>query len=71
MIVLMFVGTANKQIDVMPFAVFSFLPLIASVSSLVIQATTRTILVRQVMVNMASMILYLFLIDASLFYQYL
>jgi hypothetical protein len=37
MTALMFVGTANKQINVMPFAVFSFLPLIASVSSLVIQ----------------------------------
>ena len=71
MTALLFVGAANKQIDVMPFAVFSFLPLIASVSGLVFQATTRTVLVRQVMVNMASMILYLFLIDASLFYHYL
>lgn len=71
MVVLLFVGIANKQIDVMPFAVFSFLPLIASVSGLVFQASTRTVLVRQVMVNMASMILYLFLIDANLFYQYI
>ena len=71
MTALLFVGAANKQIDVMPFAVFSFLPLVASVSGLVFQASTRTVLVRQVMVNMASMILYLFLIDASLFYQYI
>ncbi len=71
MLALLFVGTAKEQINVMPFAVFSFLPLIASISGLVFQETTRTVLVRQVMVNMASMILYLFLIDASLFYQYI
>lgn len=71
MLALLFVGAAKEQINVMPFAVFSFLPLIASVSGLVFQATTRTVLVRQVLVNMASMILYLVLIDVSLFYQYI
>ena len=58
-------------VDWTPFVAFSILPLIASISSLLLHANTRKILVRQVMFNMASMILFLFLIDVSLFFQYI
>jgi 1,4-dihydroxy-2-naphthoate octaprenyltransferase len=71
MIILLFLGTTKEIIDVRPFVIFSILPLMASVSGLLLNTNNRGLLVRQVMVNMASMILFLLLIDFSLFLQYI
>jgi len=71
MITLLFSGTIKEIIDVRPFVIFSVLPLIASVSGILLNTNNRRLLVRQVMINMASMILFLFLIDSSLFFQYI
>jgi 1,4-dihydroxy-2-naphthoate octaprenyltransferase len=70
LILLFFLGITKSIIDLTPFIVFSLFPLIASISSLVSNTKKRAILVRQVMINMSSMILFLFLIDASLFFQF-
>jgi 1,4-dihydroxy-2-naphthoate octaprenyltransferase len=71
MVTLLFSGIVKGAIDVRPFAVFSMFPLAASMSGLLFDTNDRRLLVRQVMVNMASMILFLFLIDASLLSQYI
>lgn len=69
MIALLFSGIAKGTIDARPFAIFSIFPLAASISGLLFDANNRRLLVRQVVVNMVSMILYLFLIDANLLFQ--
>jgi len=64
---ILFSGITKQLIDVRPFVLFSILPLMASINSLLLN---RRFLVRQVMINMASMILFLFLADVSLLCQY-
>ena len=71
MLILLFSGTPKGIIDVRPFVIFSVLPLMASVSGLLLNTNSRRLLVRQVMINMASMILFLFLIDFILCLQYI
>lgn len=58
-------------IDLRPFIMFSILPLMASISGLLLNTKNRRHLVRQIIINMASIILFLFFIDASLLFQYL
>ncbi len=58
-------------IDLRPFIMFSILPLMASISGLLLNTKNRRHLVRQTIINMASIILFLFFIDASLLFQYL
>jgi len=67
---ILFSGITNQLIDVRPFVLFSILPLMASISSLLLKTKNRRLFVRQVMINMASMILFLFLVDVSLLFQY-
>ncbi len=68
---LFFWGTTTEIIDLRPFMMVSFLPLMASIRGLLINTKNRRNLVRQTMINMTSMILALFFIDASLLFQYL
>jgi 1,4-dihydroxy-2-naphthoate octaprenyltransferase len=63
-------GIANEVIDWKPFAVFSIFPLIASITALLWRTKKRKNMVKQVMVNMFSMIGFLFLMDITLFFQY-
>lgn len=68
---LFFFGTTKGIIDFTLFIIFSIFPLIASITGILLNTKNRTTIVRQVMINMASMILFLFLIDAILFFQFL
>ncbi|MEJ2242499.1 MAG: hypothetical protein P8Y18_10215 [Candidatus Bathyarchaeota archaeon] len=68
---LLFSGIENKIVDLVPFAAFSIFPLIASISSLLWRTPNRKFLVKQVVINMASMIFFLFLMDVNLFLQYI
>lgn len=56
-------------IDWSPFVIFSFIPLFTSVFSGLYNTNSRKLLVRKVMLNMASMILFLFLMDVTLTIQ--
>lgn len=58
-------------IDLRPFIMFSILPLMASISGLLLNTKNRRHLVRQTIINMTSIILFLFFVDASLLFQYL
>lgn len=69
MVIFLFSGISKETIDMKPFVIFSMFPLAASISGLLLNKNNRRLLVRQVMINMASMILYLFLIDANLLFQ--
>lgn len=68
---LFFFEVARGVLDILPFAVFSIFPLIASISCLLVNMNDRKVRVKQVMFNMTTMILMLFLIDGSLILQYL
>lgn len=70
MMVLLFLG-ATELLDMRLFVIFSVIPLTASIAGLLVNMKNRRLLVRQVMINMASMILFLLLIDISLFLRYL
>lgn len=63
-------GVANEMIDWKPFAIFSIFPLAASITALLWRTKNIKNIIKQVMVNMFSMIGFLFLIDISLFFQY-
>jgi 1,4-dihydroxy-2-naphthoate octaprenyltransferase len=63
-------GITNSIVDVTPFLIFSLIPLIAAITGVILNTKSRYSLVRQVMFNIASMILFLFLIDVSLIFQY-
>ena len=67
---ILFSGITKQLIDARPFVLFSILPLMASINSLLLNRKNRIFLVRQVMINMASMILFLFLVNVSSFFQY-
>ena len=69
MITLLFSGT-TEILDIGSFVLFSLIPLIASFMGLLINIHDRKVLVRQVMINMASMILFLVLINVTLFLNY-
>lgn len=70
LILLFFLGTTKGIIDLTPFIIFSIFPLVASISGFISNTKNQTTLVRQVMINMTSMILFLFLMDISLFFQF-
>lgn len=53
------------------FVVSSILPLIASISGLFLKNYNQRLLARQVVINIASMVLFLVVIDVSLFFQYI
>ena len=69
MITLLFSGT-TEILDIGSFVLFSLIPLIASFTGLLINIHDRKVIVRQVMINMASMILFLVLINLTLFLNY-
>lgn len=69
LILLFFLGTTKGIIDLTPFIIFSIFPLIASIIGFVLNTKKRTNIVRHVMINMTSMILFLFLMDVSLLFQ--
>ena len=69
MIILLISGK-TEVFDMGSFALFSMIPLIASITGLLVNIDNRKLLMRQVIVNMTSMILFLLLIDASLFVYY-
>ncbi|MFX0203614.1 MAG: prenyltransferase [Candidatus Hodarchaeota archaeon] len=71
MILLLFLEINANVLDLKPFVVFSFLPLIASINGLFLKNCNQRLLVRQVVINIASMVLFLVIIDASLFFQYI
>ena len=60
----------NEVLDMGGFVLFSIIPLIASIAGLLVNINNRKLLVKQVMVNMTSMILFLLLMDVSLFLYY-
>lgn len=65
----LFFNISDGTIDWWPFVAFSVLPLLASIGSYLWRTTNRKYLVRQVMINMASMILFLLFMDINLFFQ--
>ena len=69
LMMLLFFNISDGIIDWSPFVAFSILPLLASISSYLWRTMNRKYLVRQVMINMASMILFLLLMDMSLLFQ--
>ncbi len=71
MVTLLILGINKEIIDLRPFITLSILPLVASISGLILETNNRRRLVRQIMINMASIILFLFLVDVSLLFQYL
>jgi 1,4-dihydroxy-2-naphthoate octaprenyltransferase len=70
LIMLCYSGTSQNILDLRPFVITSILPLISSLLYLLLNSeNNRGVLVRQVMINMASMILFIFLINVSLLFQ--
>lgn len=69
-LVLLISGTSRAFIDLSPLLCLSVIPLLAAVVGLLSDTTFRWHLIRQVMVNMASMIGFIFLIDLTLIFQY-
>jgi len=69
MIILLMSGT-TQVLDMGSFVLFSMIPLIASIMGLLVNIDNRKLIVRQVMFNMTSLILFLLLIDVSLFLHY-
>lgn len=69
MTALLFSGI-TEVLDMRTLVLLSIIPLVASISGLLINIDNRKLLLRQVMVNMASMILFILLIDVSLFLNY-
>ena len=70
MIMILF-SEITETIDMRSLLLFSIIPLIASISGLLIDIGKRRLLVRQVTINMASLIGFLLLTDVSLFTQLL
>jgi 1,4-dihydroxy-2-naphthoate octaprenyltransferase len=64
-----FFAPITEIVDVLPFVVFSSFPLLASIIGVLQLTNTRKITVNQVMFNMATMILFLLLIDMNLVFQ--
>ncbi len=70
MIIILFSGI-TERIDMRSLVLFSIIPLIASINGLLVDIRKRKLLVRQLMINMASLIVFLLLVDVSLFTQLL
>jgi len=68
--ILLFSGTI-AAVDLTSFVIFSIIPLVASISGFLVNINDRKLMVRQVMINMTSLILFVLLIDVSLFFHYL
>jgi len=66
---ILFFAPLTDIVDMLPFVVFSVFPLLASIIGVLWLTETRKIVVNQVLFNMASMILFLLLIDISLVFQ--
>jgi len=65
---LLYSDIIGNFIDLRPIVILSFIPLIASIYCLFLNDNTRRLLARQVMINMFSIILFLFLTDAILIF---
>ncbi len=63
--------TVNNLIDWTPIVFFSILPLLASIVSLLSKTNNRRVLIRRVMFNMTSLVLFILLIDLSLLFQFI
>jgi 1,4-dihydroxy-2-naphthoate polyprenyltransferase len=70
MLVMLLSGTAKSFIDWSPLLGLSVIPLMVAFAGFLSDTTFRKNLVRQVMMNMASMIGFIFLIDVTLIFQY-
>jgi 1,4-dihydroxy-2-naphthoate octaprenyltransferase len=68
--IIILISGKTEVLDMGSIVLFSMIPLIASITGLLGNIDNRELLVRQVIVNMTSMILFLLLIDASLFVYY-
>jgi 1,4-dihydroxy-2-naphthoate octaprenyltransferase len=68
--IIILISGKTEVLDMGSIVLFSMIPLIASIMGLLVNIDNKKLLVRQVMVNMTSMILFLLLIDASLFLYY-
>jgi len=64
-----FFAPITQNIEVLPFVFFSGFPLLASILGVLCLNNTRKTIVNQVMFNMATMILFLLLIDMNLVFQ--
>lgn len=64
-----FLVPITEIVDVLPFVVFSGFPLFASIIGILCLTNDRKIMVNQVMFNIASLILFLLLIDLNLVFQ--
>lgn len=69
LVTILFTGVVSKMFDPTLITAFSFLPLIASIISIKALTNNRGSVEKQVILNMASLILFLFLTDASLLLQ--
>ncbi len=68
--IMLLISGKTEVLDMGSFVLFSMIPLIVSIAGLLVNIDSRKLLVRQVMVNMTSMILFLLLIDINLFLHY-
>jgi 1,4-dihydroxy-2-naphthoate octaprenyltransferase len=69
LILLFLLGIPEEIVDWRPFVIFSFVPLFTSIFTGLYNINTRKFVVRTVMFNMASMILFLFMMNVSLMIQ--
>jgi 1,4-dihydroxy-2-naphthoate octaprenyltransferase len=70
-VLMLILETVNNLIDWTPIVFFSILPLLASIVSLLSKTNHRRVLIRRVMFNMTSLVLFVSLIDLSLLFQFI
>jgi 1,4-dihydroxy-2-naphthoate octaprenyltransferase len=68
LILFLFLGINKNELDLTPFAIFSVLPLVTSIRCLLLNISNRRLLIRQVTINISSMILFLFFVNTILFF---
>ena len=69
LLVFYFSGFFAGRLDLLPFILFSFIPLVGVSSGLFVDLSSRDHLTRQVMINTSTIILFLFLLDAYMLAQ--
>jgi 1,4-dihydroxy-2-naphthoate polyprenyltransferase len=65
-----FSGFYAGRLDLLPFILFSFIPLVGVSRGLFVDLNSRDRLTRQVMINMITIILFLFLVDTYMLVQF-
>ena len=69
LILLFLLGIPEEIVDWRPFVIFSFVPLFTSIFTGLYNINNRKFVVRTVLFNMASMILFLFMMNVNLMIQ--